>query len=645
MNKNLIIEDISRITTILNSLNIPTKNPNLVLEAPETGGIPPGTLRGWVRGIESFFDKGNVKNIVETEIDKIGAINQSLSLDVRFEQWINRSMQTIEGQSSIRKLIKSVSQDSREYTAYFVEQATPIFEALEKDKGIEKTLEIIEASFGRVIRDAWKRTGGHTLESIIRKINVSNSREKTLRIWEKYLSHNYYVMDGARPLINAWSKRQKRKGMTLEDYAQEIFDKMMPIVNIVEMYGNVGDKANYKTIFREVNAMLYGLTSFENYMVDYQQLYRALKKKWMQPISQGGLGLELRQADVIIKGLEENNPFKNEYFKSKKTGELWKFLDETTFMDFMRFWGDKNNTFISKMLETIKRVNQVGLYGNMKYVKDWQFFLDKYGIKQGSVIGYAYLQFSANVLLPAFCAVFNTFAKQLHASLHNVSEEEKKSTIQRFEEEWSEAYERVFTPPEGVLEKGGWMFQKIVPFHFLWGTWMLNTFKYLKYEVGGEIFDIFKSADEKVHESTKTDKEQMSPEECVSKYPCLGENGGKVTRNALGFNVWTSPSSPLGFVLISYNGTLRILIPSRGNDGDYIDCATFKNLIPPSLEDKKDEIVNEIKNTALGFQAFCLTNKYTIHTAYDGITAQTIDGNGVIINWWFNKDENTFVPF
>lgn len=581
MDKKLIIEEINRINTILNNLNIPTKNQSLVLEAPETAPPPPNPIGVWAKGIESFFEKGNVKTVVEREIDKLGTISRNLPLEQRLEQWINRSLGTPEGQDAIRRLIKTVSQESREYTTYFIGEATTVFEQLETLYGIEKALEIIESSFGKVISDAWKRAGGGTLESVIRKINASDSKTKILSLWEKYLSHSPIVMEGARPLVNAWSKRQKRKGMTLEAYAKEIFDKMMPIVDIVEMYGKVGDKADYKTIFREVNAMLYGLTSFENYMVDYDQLYRALTKKFIQPMSQGGLGLDMRQATIIIDELKKENPFANQYYKSQSKTQLGAFLDETTVMDFVRYWGDKNNTFFDKLRETIRRVNQVGLYGNLKYVRDWQYFLDKYGVKQGSMIGYAYLQFSANVVLPAFCGLFNTLGKQLYASTHNVSEEEKMTTLERFKEEMSEAYERVFTPPEGVLEKGGFIFSKLVPFHILWLTWIKNVWNFFsEQKIGGELFDFFRDSNEKIQEASKIDKVQMSPEECLSKYPCLSENGGSVTRSATGFNVWTSPSSPTGYVLISYKGTLRIVIPSRGNDGDYIDCATFKNLIP-----------------------------------------------------------------
>jgi hypothetical protein len=583
MDKKLIIEDVKRINTVFKTLNIPTKDENLVINklVLEVASVPPQILGSWARGIESFFDKGNVKNIVEREIDKLGTISRNLPLERRLEQWINHSIGTQAGEDAIRRLIKTASQESREYTDYFINEATSIFEDLESQYGIDKALETIESSFGKTIRDAYQRiSSGGSIEKVIKKINVTNSRTKILTYWEKYLSSNSYVMDGLKPIINIYVKSAKRKSMKLEKYVEEMFDKLVPVTNIVQNYGQVDNLPNASTIFRETNAMVHGLTVNKEYMVNFDQVYRAIKQKLMQPLNQGGFGLELRQADVIIDGLKNENPFKHEYFTSKTKLKLWKFLDETTVMDWWRFMRNKEKTLGQKFVESVKRLNMVGLYGNIKYVKDWQYFIDKYGTRKGTLVAYGYMQASAHLILPFYIGFFTGLFRTFRSLFQHMSKEDKKSLWDQLVAAESEAYTNAFTPPDGsTFDKSVWWTQTILPFHTMYLKWIQHIGEVFGYDVGGEFADLFDDAEHKVEDITKIDSVQKTPEECLSKYPCLGENGGKVIRNSLGMNLWVSPDGR-EFALISYKDTLRIIIPSQGGEGVYIDCRTFKNIIP-----------------------------------------------------------------
>lgn len=81
-----------------------------------------------------------------------------------------------------------------------------------------------------------------------------------------------------------------------------------------------------------------------------------------------------------------------------------------------------------------------------------------------------------------------------------------------------------------------------------------------------------------------------------------------------------------------------------------IENAGKNETIIDKIKDKKDEIVNKIENTPLGFEIFCKLKKMTIQTPYDGVSGQTnefvpLPNNGQTNNWYFELTQNTFLPY
>ena len=81
-----------------------------------------------------------------------------------------------------------------------------------------------------------------------------------------------------------------------------------------------------------------------------------------------------------------------------------------------------------------------------------------------------------------------------------------------------------------------------------------------------------------------------------------------------------------------------------------IEKAGEDKTIIDKIKDKKDEIVNKIENTPLGFEIFCKLKKMTIQTPYDGVSAQTnefvpLPNNEQTNNWYFEPAKNTFEPY
>ena len=96
MNNNLIVEDIGRISSIFNNINIPTKSNDLVLEnllLLEAGGTT-SLIRKVGNEIEKFFEDGSVKKIVDKTVSKVKTISKSLPLEKRLELWLDQALRT-----------------------------------------------------------------------------------------------------------------------------------------------------------------------------------------------------------------------------------------------------------------------------------------------------------------------------------------------------------------------------------------------------------------------------------------------------------------------------------------------------------------------------------------------------------------------
>lgn len=80
----------------------------------------------------------------------------------------------------------------------------------------------------------------------------------------------------------------------------------------------------------------------------------------------------------------------------------------------------------------------------------------------------------------------------------------------------------------------------------------------------------------------------------------------------------------------------------KGQMGEMIDKTKTK------VNDKKNQILNKIENSEVGFKAFTIKNNLTIKTPYDGISAQTNEPdpkNSSNFWWYFDKNKGTFVSY
>jgi hypothetical protein len=600
MNNNLIVEDINRISSIFNNINIPTKSKDLVLEnllLLEAGGPQP-LIKQVGNEIEKYFEDGNVRKIVDKTVSKVKTISKSLTLEKRLELWLDQALKTAKGRVQVENLIKLVSNESPEYTEYFVKKYKDIFERMERKSGIEKTLQLLEKNFGSAISKEYARISqAGSLRKLIKNINLSTTRAQTLTRFEKYMASDPYFVGGLKEIVQIFLKDAKRREVGVEKYIEEMFSKIKTLSKITDNYGNLQHLPEAQEIANDVNAMIRGLTSKS--MINFDTIYSDIFSKMTES------GIDSKHAKMIVDELKNTNPFKYDYYVSPSKKKIWKFLDETTGMDVWRYLRNSEKKFGQKITELVKRISAVGLYGNMKYAKDWRYFIDKYGVKNGKWIAYGYFQIAAKVILPAFIGFWMGLINWAKSAFVNMPEEDKKSLLDQWKEAFTEQYSEVISPPEGLIDKSIWVLQTILPVHMFWDNWIMGVWNGIITPVGGEIKKLWNWISEQLSDTAELDLKQMTPEQCISQYPCLAENGGKVVTTQFGINVWINPNPnalikeyPLG----SYNGKLTIALPTGIES---LDCSKFKEKISgPTVLDK-------ISDNEEGFKFWCLKNSKT----------------------------------
>ena len=606
MKELTLINEIFRINQMMSENN----NNNIVIENLLVESGTGDMLIKIAEKIGLYKDEPEIVKVIEKYVGR----NSSKSIEERLESFIYRNMTTQEGKTLIKGMIRDAANINSRYANEFVKDYQSVFDrllTLYKDD-LDKVLEIIEYNYGENCKKAYERLQRVDLENIPDKLTTKTKQfyvNQTLRFFYKYWKKTLFLESETVTKIKIPNTIKQINGK-INEGKQIYIDAEDLITSIMSLKKTAEDDFN----------VLYDV-----YVINNRDLSVKAKTKLKQ----------IYADDPNFKALIQNK-YKTQ--QSQFWGPVWSKVAKELRTIPLFGWAGR---LIDRLpLNTWKSIfpdpDLVGKYIVWKDSRTFEEVISaivSLGRDRVLVQKFASLIYMNFIIIPVLNAYFKGLKDKTlymksqimgdlknYESLKSLCEltygkgNTKCSSIEQLKPKPPKDFVEYFKESLPIVVSG----QK--PYGIDAGLWLTITKDIFFWTYLDEIAVSVGQIAEGIWNFTIDDNDiknyinklNQRDKEALEKLPC--------------YDTTKTPDENLLLV---------------------------KNCLERDSKLKKDEIINKIENTPLGFQTFCLGKGLTIKKdgVYDYVSGQTEEfvplpnNGGQSNNWYFDSVKNTFLPY
>ena len=564
--KELLIEDIQRISSIMEYNNMKVNTSNIIVESLLLTEGP--IERELVVKLKSLLSKPAVKDAVE----RVVGTDANKTIDVLLDEYIARAIRAGGAQEKalLKVLIKDITEVNQDFAKIVAQKFYPQFETLikyyERNNSANPYIDALstfERNYGKNVKDfveATYKKSNKIKTNVLTKVDYSKvTDDKGLTLFRKFMNSPKNIVGLRREVLRGLDVILANINGAKEKLVEDIYSDLSTILANAKAGGGLegGFETNI-SLFRDVHSKIRAL---QKNNIDWTEVYSNIRSVL---IEKGGYSS--KDANLVIDSLKKYDPFSPENSGSW----LLEMLGSTTYQKFYNeMFNSKQFTKDGKGYDMIQKAGialirgiMFTTTGSIKRPGEILEFINEKGYSKG--IG-NYLLFMEGVHTLGLPTFFTTMG-MLGSSIKGLVSGYQNTT---WWNEMKEIAKEEYTKPY-KNEEGEYTLMGIIPWESYWSELIdiMNSdingdlHKKLKEtlvkwkNIGNEELDrVKKEFDEYKKQMEKKAKETVAPivDEIANTEPgfkafCLknkytfdgfgGNSGRTIEKNSLGTNDW-----------------------------------------------------------------------------------------------------------
>ena len=537
--KKLLIEDIQRISSIMEYNNMKVNPSNIIIESLLLTESP--IERELMVKLKSMLSNPEVKSAVERVVGR----DANKSTEVLLDEYIAIAIRAggVQEKALLKALIKDITEVNQDFAKIVADKFYLQFETLIKyyersnrANPYIDALSTFERNYGKNVKDfveATYKKSNKTKLNVLTKVDYNKvTNNKGLTLFRKFMTSQYNIAGLRREVLRGLDVILANINGAREKLVEDIYSDLSTILENAKSGG--GLEGGFETnipLFRDVHSKLRALQK-DN--IDWSEVYSNIKSVL---IEQGGY--TSKDANLVIDSLKKYDPFAPENSGSW----LLEMLGSTTYQKFY------NEMFNSKQFnkgEAYNIIQKTGLAllrglmftttGSIKHPKEILEFVNKKGYSKG-ILNYLLFMEGVHTLgLPTFFTTTGILWSSLKGIFYGYQNTDFETEVKRIvAEEYQKPYKN---------EEGEYTLMGIIPWESYWGDLKElansdingNIHKKLK-EMLAKWKNIGNEELDRVKKELDEYKKQME-ERLKEKAKKVGEKVGEIANTEQGFKKW-----------------------------------------------------------------------------------------------------------
>jgi len=463
--KELLIEDIQRISSIMEYNNMEVNTSNIIIESLL---ITEGPIeRELVVKLKSLLSKPAVKDAVE----RVVGTDANKTIDVLFDEYITRAIRAGGAQEKVllKALIKDITEVNQDFAKIVAEKLYPQFETLikyyERNNSANPYIDALstfERNYGKNVKDfvgATYKKSNKIKPNVLTKVDYTKvTNDKGLNLFRQFMNSPKNVFGLRREVLRGCDVILANINGAKEKLVEDIYSDLSTIMANAKAGGGLegGFETNI-SLFRDVHSKLRAL---QKNNIDWTEVYSNIRSVL---IEQGGYSS--KDANLVIDSLKKYDPFSPENSGSW----LLEILGSTTYQKFYnemfnskQFTKDgKGYGMIQKAGIALLRGIMFTTTGSIKRPGEILEFINEKGYSKG-ILNYLLFMEGVHTLgLPTFFTTMGILWSSLKGFLFGYQNTDFETEVKRIaKEEYQKPYKN---------EEGEYTLMGIIPWESYWG--------------------------------------------------------------------------------------------------------------------------------------------------------------------------------
>jgi len=462
--KELLIEDIQRISSIMEYNNMKVNSSNIIIESLLLTEGP--IERELMVKLKSLLSKPAVKDAVE----RVVGTDANKTIDVLLDEYIARAIRAGGAQEKalLKVLIKDITEVNQDYAKIVAQKFYPQFETLikyyERNNSANPYIDALstfERNYGKNVKDfveATYKKSNKIKTNVLTKVDYNNvTNDKGLTLFREFMNSPKNVAGVRREVLRVLDLTLANTNGAREKLVEDIYSDLSKILADAKAGGGLegGFETNI-SLFRDVHSKLRALQK-DN--IDWSEVYSNIKSVL---IEQGGYSS--KDANLVIESLKKYDPFSPENSGSW----LLDILGKTT---YQKFWNEmvdskqftkdgKGYNLIQKAGIALLRGIMFTTTGSIKRPGEILEFVNEKGYSRGIGNYLLYMEGVHTLGLPTFWTITGMLWSSLKGLLFGYQNTDFETEVKRIvAEEYQKPYKN---------EDGEYTLMGIIPWEWYW---------------------------------------------------------------------------------------------------------------------------------------------------------------------------------
>ena len=461
--KELLIEDIQRISSIMEYNNMKVNTSNIIIESLLLTESP--IERELVAKIKSLLSKPSVKDAVE----RVVGTDANKTIDVLLDEYIARAIRAGGAQEKalLKVLIKDITEVNQDFAKIVAQKFYPQFETLikyyERNNSANPYIDALstfERNYGKNVKDfveaSYKKSNIKT--NVLTRVDYTKvTDDKGLTLFRQFMNSPKNIIGVRREVLRVLDLTLANINGAKEKLVEDIYSDLSTILANAKAGGGLeGGFDTNITLFRDVHSKIRAL---QKNNIDWTEVYSSIKSVL---IEKGGYSF--KDANLVIESLKKYDPFSPENSGSW----LLEILGKTTYEKFYNeMFNSKQFTKDGKGYNMIQKAGIATLRGLMftttgsiKLPREILEFVNEKGYGRGTLNYLLFMEGVHTLGLPTFfttMGILGSSLKGLVSGYQNTTWWDEVKEIAK--EEYTKPYKN---------EEGEYTLMGIIPWESYW---------------------------------------------------------------------------------------------------------------------------------------------------------------------------------